>query len=42
MEKIYAELIRKGLKTIDEVPEELIDNVKLLLTKNGLSQSDTK
>ncbi len=29
--KIYAELIRKGLKTIDDVPEQLRDEVAKLL-----------
>ena len=31
MAKIYAELIRKGLKTIDDVPEKLRDEVKKIL-----------
>lgn len=31
MAKIYANLIRKGLKTIDDVPEKLRDAVKKLL-----------
>ncbi len=31
MAKIYAELIRKGLKTIDQVPEKLRFEVKKLL-----------
>ena len=31
MAKIYASLIRKGLKTIDDVPERLRDEVKKLL-----------
>lgn len=31
MAKIYAELIRKGLKTIDDVPAKLQDAVKKLL-----------
>lgn len=31
MAKIYAALIRKGLKTIDDVPERLRDEVKKLL-----------
>lgn len=33
MAKIYAALIRKGIKTIDEVPERLRDEVKKLLEK---------
>ena len=31
MAKIYADLIRKGLKTIDDVPENLRDAVQALL-----------
>jgi hypothetical protein len=31
MAKIYAELIRKGLKTIDQVPEKLRSEVEKLL-----------
>lgn len=31
MEKIYAELIKKGLKTIDDVPEKLKSDVQALL-----------
>jgi hypothetical protein len=31
MAKIYADLIRKGLKTIEDVPEELKEEVKKLL-----------
>lgn len=31
MVKIYAALIRKGLKTIDDVPEQLRDEVEKLL-----------
>lgn len=31
MAKIYAELIRKGLKTLDDVPEILREQVKALL-----------
>ena len=29
--KIYADLVRKGLKTIDEVPAKFRDDVKKLL-----------
>lgn len=29
--KIYVALIRKGLKTIDDVPEKIRDEVKKLL-----------
>lgn len=31
MAKIYMALIRKGLKTIEEVPEQLREEVKKLL-----------
>lgn len=31
MAKIYAGLIRKGLKSIDDVPEHLVDEVRMLL-----------
>lgn len=33
MARIYAELIRKGKKTIEEVPENLRDEVLRLLGK---------
>lgn len=35
MAKIYAELIRKGRKTIDDVPAQLRDEVLALLEENG-------
>lgn len=31
MAKVYAALIKKGLKTIDDVPENLRDEVRSLL-----------
>lgn len=31
MAKIYVALIRKGIKTLDDVPEQLRDEVKKLL-----------
>lgn len=31
MEKVYADLIRKGLKTIDDVPERIREQVKQVL-----------
>lgn len=34
MAKIYAALIRKGLKTIEDVPENLREQVKVLLGKS--------
>lgn len=34
MAKVYADLIRKGLKTIDDVPEQLKSAVQEILDKN--------
>lgn len=34
MAKIYAELIRKGLKTLDDVPERLRDEVCRILEES--------
>ena len=31
MAKVYADLIRKGLKTIDDVPDKLKDKVRAIL-----------
>ena len=31
MAKVYADLIRKGLKTMDDVPEKLRDEVQAIL-----------
>ena len=31
MAKVYADLIRKGIKTIDDVPDKLKDAVQALL-----------
>jgi hypothetical protein len=31
MIKIYAELVRKGIKTLEEVPEHIRDEVRKLL-----------
>lgn len=31
MAKVYADLIRKGLKTIDDVPDKLKDAVQAIL-----------
>ena len=31
MAKIYADLLRKGKKTIDDVPAELVEEVKRIL-----------
>lgn len=35
MAKVYAELIRKGLKTIEDVPERLRAAVMEILKKHG-------
>jgi len=34
MAKIYAELIRKGIKTLDDVPKKLRDAVAALLAES--------
>lgn len=34
MAKIYADLIRKGKKTLDDVPENLREEVKRLLDED--------
>lgn len=31
MAKVYADLIRKGVKTLDDVPEQLRDEVQAIL-----------
>lgn len=36
MAKVYAELIRKGKKTIDDVPAALRDEVLAILGENGV------
>lgn len=35
MAKIYADLIKKGLKTINDVPPHLRDEVLAILEENG-------
>lgn len=35
MDKIYADLIEKGLKTIDDVPTRIRERVKQELIKRG-------
>ena len=37
MAKIYAALVRKGIKTLDEVPARLRSTVEALLAANGIS-----
>lgn len=34
MAKVYADLIRKGVKTLDDVPEQLKSAVQEILDKN--------
>ena len=34
MAKVYASLIRKGIKTIDDVPEKLRAEVEAILTED--------
>ncbi len=41
MARIYANLIEKGIKTIDEVPEKLKDNVKQILKDDGYLTDST-
>lgn len=36
MEKVYAELIRKGRKTIEDVPQALREKVLAILEKKGV------
>lgn len=33
MAKVYASLIKKGLKTIDDVPEQIRDEVEAILAE---------
>ena len=35
MAKIYYNLVKKGLKTIDEVPEKIREEVRKLLEENN-------
>ncbi len=35
MAKVYADLIRKGLKTIDDVPDKLKDEVQAILDSDN-------
>ncbi|MDD3049765.1 MAG: CD1375 family protein [Candidatus Cloacimonetes bacterium] len=37
MAKIYADLIRKGLKTIDEVPERIRAEVQSILDSDSIA-----
>lgn len=38
MAEVYANLIIKGKKTISEVPEKLVDDVKAVLTEKGFPE----
>lgn len=38
MATVYANLIIKGKKTINEVPEKLIEEVKTLLAEKGFPE----
>lgn len=35
MAKVYADLIKKGIKTLDDVPENLKDDVQKILDGEG-------
>lgn len=41
MARIYADLIRKGRKTIDDVPERLRAEVQAILDGDGVAESDS-
>lgn len=36
MAKIYANLIEKGLKTLDQVPERIREDVRKILDERGV------
>ena len=38
MAKVYADLIRKGKKTIDDVPKKLKEQVQTLLEEGGVEK----
>lgn len=38
MAKVYVDLIRKGIRTINDVPENLKEQVKQILKELGLSE----
>lgn len=38
MAKVYADLILKGIKTIDDVPENLKEKVKQILKEHGVPE----
>lgn len=39
MEKVYADLIKKGLKTIDEVPARLSDAVRAIIEAESVNDN---
>ena len=38
MAKVYADLIRKGLKKIEDVPEKIREQVEKILTSDYISE----
>ena len=40
MVQVYVDLIKKGKKTIDEVPEQIREQVKEALDKEGFEYED--
>lgn len=42
MSRIYANLIERGLKTLDDVPKKLKDAVKQILKDDGYLTDNTK
>lgn len=38
MEKVYADLIIKGIKTISNVPEKIKNDVKMVLVERGYTE----
>ena len=40
MAKVYADLIRKGHKTLEQVPEKIREQVRRLLVDLGCLESD--
>lgn len=42
MSRIYANLIERGLKSLDDVPKKLKDAVEQILKDDGYLKDDTK
>lgn len=38
MEKVYADLIIKGIKTISNVPDKIKNDVKMVLVERGYTE----